>query len=78
MYPGKGSFTVQIVLAPTLVEEASKLQLGKNVRNILESAHEFPEGRWLFIRIGSERDVRDVEQLLALKARPLKSERTRG
>jgi hypothetical protein len=73
MYPGKGAFTVQIVLGPALVGEASNLQLGKNVRNVLESAREFPEGRWLFIRIESEQDIEDVEQLLVLKARPLKS-----
>lgn len=71
VYPGKGAFTIQIVLAPALAEQASSLQLGKNVRKVLESAHEFPEGRWLFIRAESEQDVRDVEQLLALKARPL-------
>jgi len=73
MYPGKGTYTVQIVLAPALVEEASNLQLGKNVRKILGSARQFPEGRWLFIRVESEQDIRDVEQLLALKARPLKN-----
>jgi len=73
MYPGTGAFTAQIVLGSGLVEEASNLQLGKNVRNVLESAREFPEGRWLFIRIESEQDIEDVEQLLVLKARPLKS-----
>jgi len=68
VYPGKGTFTIHIVLAPTLAEQASNLQLGKNMRKVLESAREFPEGRWLFIRAESEQDVRDVEQLLTLKA----------
>jgi len=73
-YPGKDSFTVQIVLSETLVEKASILKLGRNVRKVLENAHQFPEGRWLFMRIESEQDITDVQQLLVLKARPLKNE----
>lgn len=74
MYPGTGGFTVQIVLSQTLAEEASGLKLGKNVRDVLESAHPFPEGRWLFIRVESKQDISDIQQLLRLKARPLKDE----
>lgn len=74
MYPGKGVFMVQIVLAATLAKETFDLQLGKNVGNVLKSARDFPEGRWLFIPIESERDIEDVEKLLALKAQPLKNE----
>jgi hypothetical protein len=70
MYPGQGTFTVQIVLGGTPAKKASSLKLGRNVRNVLENAHEFPEGRWLFIRVGSKRDLEDVQQLLLLKERP--------
>jgi len=72
IYPGKDSFTVQIVLGETLAEKASGLKLGRNVRKVLENAHKFPEGRWLFIRVESQQDITDVQQLLVLKARPLK------
>lgn len=70
MYPGNGNFTVQIVLGPTHVEKAYSLKLGKNARNVLENAHQFPEGRWLFIRTRSRQDIADIQQLLLLKARP--------
>lgn len=70
MYPGEGSFSVQIVLGQTPAEKASSLKLGRNVRNVLEKAHEFPEGRWLFIKVTSKQDVRDVQQLLLLKEQP--------
>ena len=73
IYPGKDGFTVQIVLGETLVEKASGLKLGRNVRKVLEDAHQFPEGRWLFIRVESQQDMTDVEQLLVLKARPSKN-----
>jgi hypothetical protein len=70
MYPGEGSFTVQIVLGAIPAKKASNLKLGRNVRTVLENAHEFPEGRWLFIKVGSKQDVRDVQQLLLLKEQP--------
>ena len=67
MYPGEGSFTVQIVLGETPASKASSPRLGKNAKNVLESARQFPEGRWLFIRVSSKQDIRDIQQLLLLK-----------
>jgi len=69
IYPANGGFTVQIILGETHTKKASSLKLGKKVRNVLENAHPFPEGRWLFIRIGSQKDVTDVQNLLLLKER---------
>ncbi len=67
MYPEEGSFTVQIVLGETPASKASSLRLGKNAKNVLESARQFPDGRWLFIRVSSKQDIRDIQQLLLLK-----------
>jgi hypothetical protein len=67
MYPGEGSFTVQIVLGETPAKKASSLRLGKNARNVLGGAHQFPEGRWLFIRVSVKQNLRDIQQLLLLK-----------
>jgi hypothetical protein len=55
MYPGEGSFTAQIVLGETPAKKASSLRLGRNARNVLGRAHQFPEGRWLFIRVSSNK-----------------------
>jgi hypothetical protein len=70
MYPGNREFSVQIVLSRAAAKEAVSLKLGKNVRSVLASTHEFPEGRWFFIRMESEQDLDDVEKLLLLKSRP--------
>ena len=67
MYPGEGSFTVQIVLGETPAKKASSLRLGKNARNVLERAHQFPEGCWLFMRVSVKQDLRGIQQLLLLK-----------
>ena len=70
LYPGKEEFTVQIVLGPTQADEAFGLNLGENVIKIIENAHKYPEGRWLFIKIESEQDLGDVQKLLMVKSPP--------
>jgi len=67
LYPAEGSFTVQLILSQAEVDQAHGLKLGKHVRHIIEQAHPFPEGRWLFVPVKSGKDLRDVQQLLALK-----------
>ena len=67
LYPAEGSFTVQLILGQTHVDKAHGLKLGKHVRQIIEQAHPFPEGRWVFVPVQSGKDMRDVQQLLALK-----------
>jgi len=69
MYPGRESFTVQIVIGPTQTDKALGLSLGKKTRKVLEGAHQFHDGRWLFIRMESEQDLNDVQQLLIIKSR---------
>ena len=70
LYPRKDGFTAQIIISSIDVEKAYNLSLGENARKVLVGAHEFKEGRWLFLRVESEQDVRDVQQLLKLKSRP--------
>jgi hypothetical protein len=70
LYPGKDNFTVQIILGQSGAEKASSLNLSNKVRKILEDAHQYAEGSWLFIKIESEQDLNDIQTLLILKARP--------
>ena len=67
LYPAEGGFTVQLILSQADVDKAHGLKLGKHVRQIIEQAHPFPEGRWVFVPVQSGKDLRDVQQLLALK-----------
>lgn len=70
LYPQKEGFVVQLVLGPSLMDKAFQLSLSANVRGKLEAAHQYPEGRWLFIDVQSEGDIATIKQLLILK-RPL-------
>ena len=67
LYPTQGGFTAQVNLSPEAVEQAQSMELGHNVRQAIERANPYPEGRWLFIPVESEEDVRDVQRLLALR-----------
>lgn len=67
LYPAKGGFTAQINLNPDAIKKAQSLKLGKNVRETIEQAHPYPEGRWLFIAVKSVKDLQDIQQLLALR-----------
>ena len=67
--PGSGFFTAQVVLSPRLVGQAAELPLEAKARGILESTHEYPEGRWLYLPVSSSRDVEDVQRLVSLKFR---------
>ncbi|WXG42029.1 MAG: DUF3788 domain-containing protein [Candidatus Freyarchaeum deiterrae] len=72
LYPGKGSFTAQIILGQTETEKVSSLNLSNKVKKILEDAHQYTEGRWVFVKIESEQDINDVQQLLMVKFSPTK------
>jgi hypothetical protein len=68
LYPVKDGFTVQINLSSEAVEKAQRLNPGKNVQQAIAQANSYPEGRWLFISVESEKDLKDIQRLLALRA----------
>ena len=67
MFPGRNTFTVQIVLGQAASEQAARLELGKSVREIFDNARQLHDERWLYIPLGSKRDLQDVERLIAAK-----------
>jgi hypothetical protein len=68
--PDEGRFTALVVLGQKEAAGASDLELGAHVRSVLAEARPLRDGRWLFVLVESERDVEDIERLLALKRRP--------
>ena len=72
LYPQENAFIAQVVLGREHVEKALTLPLGDNVRRVVHETPSLHDGRWLFIKIMTETDVTDVEQLMLLKRRPVK------
>jgi len=74
IFPARESFIAQIVIGPTQAENAFGLDLGKKMRKTLEDAHPYHDGRWLFIKVRSKRDLSHVQQLLILKSQHAKKD----
>jgi len=78
MYPNRSSLTVQIILGKAQVAAAREMGLPSRVSKVLESARDYPEGRWLFIPVRSQKAARELRTLMALKLARPKSTRASG
>jgi hypothetical protein len=72
LYPRHDALTAQVILGRTQEAAAFGLPLGENARKVLENSKAYPEGRWLYIDVQTDRDVEDVKQLLLMRYRPPK------
>lgn len=72
MAPDSEGFTALVVLGAKEAEKAiSEMHgFGPNVRERLETAHLFHDGRWLWIRVNEDQDVEDIQKLLLIKKSP--------
>lgn len=68
LYPRTEEFAVQVNLSPAAIEKAEQMKLGKSVQQAIRQAQPYPEGRWLFIIVETRADMKDIQQLLALRA----------
>jgi hypothetical protein len=68
--PEEGRFTALVLLGEKESEAARALDLGAHVRKVFDEARPLRDGRWLIIPVESNRDVEDIEALLAVKRRP--------
>ena len=67
LYPTLGGFTAQVNLSPEAIEKAQGMKLGRNVEQAIARAKPYPEGRWLFVPVETQRDLKSVQSLLALR-----------
>lgn len=71
LYPQRERFIAQIVLGEAQAERALSLELGEGVSALLKETPQLRDGRWLSISVATEKDVRDIEQLLSVKMKPV-------
>lgn len=67
LYPNRNSSTAQVILSSAALEQAQTMQLGNGVHQAIAKAKPYAEGKWLFIPVESEKDLRDVRHSLELK-----------
>ena len=71
MYPNRGYLTVQIILSRAQIAAAIEMGMPLHVWRAFDAARDYPEGRWLFVRVRSRRSAQQLRPLIALKlARP--------
>ncbi len=72
--PDSEGFTALVVLGAKEAERAlvEVEKFNPNVRERLETAHIFHDGRWLWIRVQNQQDVEDIQRLLLIKKNPVR------
>lgn len=70
--PKSSGLSALVVLGAKESEKAlaEASSFGPNVRERLQTAPVFHDGRWLFISVNSSRDVEDIQRLLLIKKNP--------
>lgn len=69
LYPASDHINVQIILSPSEVEIVQAMDIGANVKQAIETATPYPEGRWLFIPVESKNDFQDIVLILELHSK---------
>jgi hypothetical protein len=74
LFPEYGAFSVLIVLGKKEVEKAMVIAdtFSGKVRDVLMNTEQLHDGRWLWIRPGSQAELNDIIEILKLKRKPKK------
>ncbi len=72
IFPEKGSFTVLVTLGRRELEKLgpNSSSLTDTTRDLIQNAHPYHDGKWLWIRVGNLPMVEDIKNLLRLKRKP--------
>lgn len=78
LLPEQAGARALVILGASQVSEVAGMTLSPAVRSVFESAHPYPDGRWLAIPLRSAIEVADVAALLAVKLPPTVRARLAG
>jgi hypothetical protein len=67
-----------VVIGPTAWEAAAAADLSPTTKAAWESAHPYPDGRWLWLDVTDEGVAADVVMLVELKSPPPRPPRKRA
>jgi len=72
LYPEAGAFTILVTLGKKEVESAERnlSHFNEDTRRVFHSAFQYHDGKWIYKRILSNRDLRDAKLLLTIKRKP--------
>ena len=73
-FPEKGAFSVLLVLGKKESEKVDliKNELNANIKSVFENTEQLHDGRWLWIRALTKKDIKSIMLLLEAKRKPKK------
>lgn len=70
LMPERNGFCVLVVLGKEEIAKAQDAKLNAFIRNVFNTAKQFHDGRWLWIRPRNSSDLDSIRTLLAVKRKP--------
>ena len=72
LYPTSKSLTLLVVLGKKEVAKVETFEnkLSKQIRNLFHHAKQYHDGRWLWIKPSTQKDIESIKMLLNAKRRP--------
>jgi Protein of unknown function (DUF3788) len=67
LYPDEDSFTIQLILNGNQVDCALKESLQPEILNLIEQTEPIHEGKWIFIKVDEETDLKDIIKLVKIR-----------
>ncbi len=67
LYPGEDGFTAQIILKREQVKSALEHHLSAATKDAVNRAHEFNEGRWVYLKLDEGSKIDDVKSLVSAR-----------
>ncbi len=69
LYPDKDCFTLQIILNKNQVESALMAGLDPKIVSIINDTQTIYEGKWIYMKIHGEFDMKDIIKLIDIRVR---------
>jgi len=72
LYPADKALTVLVVLGKKEVAKVEQFEnkLSKKIRELFNNTNQLHDGRWLWIRPSTQKDIASIKMLLNIKRRP--------
>ena len=76
LHPAEEALTVLIILGKKEVAKVEQFEnkLSKKVQELLSNTNQLHDGRWLWIRPSTKKDIESIKMLLNAKRRPKRNE----
>ena len=76
LFPESNAFTVLVVLGKNEIERFKSSKFNKNTKEVFKNAYQYFDGKWMYKRVVNESDLKDIKNLIVIKKKPMKINKT--